>query len=260
MADKIVRSINGVRNIDKLSRNITTENDLISTTDNEVYVVTNEGYKKITWSELESDIEHIETDVSQLLSDTSNHKKEINTLKEKTDNNKSLIEGIDLTGYAKKEDIPDEVDLTGYAKKEDIPDEVDLSGYAKKEDIPTNYNKKITSTGWLNIKAKNGYEVSQIIDFEPSYSIVDYGEFKEIFIRFGFKNLMQSKNVVAEIPSNLVPYKIYSNGTTTIAKVPPKIVITTDGNIEIYQYTKDEYIEKDYVIYQGSWIINKEDE
>ena len=245
MADKIVRSINGVRNIDKLSRNITTENDLISTTDGEVYVVTKKGYKKITWSELESDIEHIETNVSQLLSDTSNHTKDINTLKEKTDNNKSLIEGIDLSGYA---------------KKEDIPDEVDLSGYAKKEDIPTNYNKKITSTGWLNIKAKNGYEVSNTTDFEPSYSIVDYGEFKEIFIRFGFKNLMQSKNVVAEIPSNLVPYKIYSNGTSTIAKVPPKIVITTGGNIEIYQHIKDEYIETDYVIYQGSWIINKEDE
>ena len=245
MADKIVRSINGVRNIDKLSRNITTENDLISTTDNEVYVVTNEGYKKITWSELESDIEHIETDVSQLLSDTSNHKKDINTLKEKTDNNKSLIDAIDLTGYA---------------KKEDIPDEVDLSGYAKKEDIPTNYNKKINSTGWLNIKAKNGYEVSDIPGFEPSYSIVDYGEFKEIFIRFGFKNLMQSKNIVAEIPSNLVPYKIYRNGTTTIAKIPPKIVITTSGDIEIHQYTSDEYLDTDYVIYQGSWIINKEDE
>src|SRR5699024_8242162 len=167
---------------------------------------------------------------------------------------------VDLSGYAKKEDIPDEVDLSGYAKKEDIPDEVDLSGYAKKEDIPTNYNKKINSTGWLNIKAKNGYEVSDIPGFEPSYSIVDYGEFKEIFIRFGFKNLMQSKNIVAEIPSNLVPYKIYRNGTTTIAKIPPKIVITTSGDIEIHQYTSDEYLDTDYVIYQGSWIINKEDE
>ena len=48
MANDFVRNIKGVRNINKLSRNITTENDLISTTDNNVYVVTNEGYKSIT--------------------------------------------------------------------------------------------------------------------------------------------------------------------------------------------------------------------
>lgn len=48
MANDFVRNIKGVRNINKLSRNITTENDLISTTDNNVYVVTNDGYRKIT--------------------------------------------------------------------------------------------------------------------------------------------------------------------------------------------------------------------
>src|SRR5699024_643274 len=105
MANKFVRSINGVRNIDKLSRNITTENDLISTTDGEVYVVTKKGYKNITNVETQdfeklktkvenlnnqsdtntTDIKHIETDVNQLLSDTSNHTIDINTLKEKTD-------------------------------------------------------------------------------------------------------------------------------------------------------------------------------
>lgn len=123
--------------------------------------------------------------------------------------------------------------------------------------IPTDYNKQITTTDWLDINVKNNYQPSEVPDFKPSYCVVDYGDFQEVFIRFGFKNLTQSKNIVGDIPSNLVPHKMYRNGTTTIAKVPPKIVITTSGNIEIHQYESDEYIDSDYVIYQGSWIIKE---
>ena len=271
MADKIVRSINGVRNIDKLSRNITTENDLISTTDNEVYVVTNEGYKKITWSELESDIEHIETDVSQLLSDTSNHKKDINTLKEKTDNNKSLIEAIDLSGYAKKEDIPDEVDLSGYAKKEDIPDEVDLSGYAKKEDIPdevdlsgyakkedvpTNYNKKITQTDWIELPLINNVQLSSRVGYKPSYKIINFGDVRKVLLRFGVINLKNGSNYIAQLPTELIPYDIYGVGVSTIAKTTSKINIQkSNGNIGIFTNSSDDYKETDYVIHQGEWFL-----
>lgn len=48
MASDFVRNIKDVRNIDILSRNTVTENDLISTRDGEVYVVTKKGYRKIT--------------------------------------------------------------------------------------------------------------------------------------------------------------------------------------------------------------------
>lgn len=48
MANDFVRNIKDVRNINKLSPNITTENDLISTIDGEVYVRTKKGYKNIT--------------------------------------------------------------------------------------------------------------------------------------------------------------------------------------------------------------------
>ena len=241
MADKIVRSINGVRNIDKLSRNITTENDLISTTDNEVYVVTNEGYKKITWSELESDIEHIETNVSQLLSDTSNHTKDINTLKEKTDNNKSLIEAIDLTGYA---------------KKEDIPDEVDLSGYAKKEDVPTNYNKKITQTDWIELPLINNVQLSSRVGYKPSYKIINFGDVRKVLLRFGVINLKNGSNYIAQLPTELIPYDIYGVGVSTIAKTTSKINIQkSNGNIGIFTNSSDDYKETDYVIHQGEWFL-----
>lgn len=45
MASDFVRNIKGVRNIDNISPNITTENDLISTTEGDVYVVTKKVIK-----------------------------------------------------------------------------------------------------------------------------------------------------------------------------------------------------------------------
>lgn len=56
---------------------------------------------------------------------------------------KQKISGIDLSGYAKKTDIPAPVDTSGLATKtelqavkDSIPADVDLSAYAKKTDIP----------------------------------------------------------------------------------------------------------------------------
>src|SRR5699024_10600671 len=107
MADKIVRSINGVRNIDKLSRNITTENDLISTTDGEVYVVTKKSYKNITnvetqdFEKLKTKVENLNnqsdtntTDIVTLQTDVGNNTSEIGTLKTSTGNNTSEIETL----------------------------------------------------------------------------------------------------------------------------------------------------------------------
>lgn len=112
-------------------------------------------------------------------------------------------------------------------------------------------------TGWQPIIIKNDYVKSGIPDFDPSYRVIEHDTYREVFVRFGFEKLTKGKNVVGEIPNDLVPYKIYRNGTTTITKIPPKIVIPTNGDVEIHQYTSDEYIETDYVIYQGSWIIDK---
>ena len=246
MASEFVRKVKGIRNIDILSPNITTENDLISTIDGEVYVATNKGYKKITGVETK-EIRKLKTDVSNLkiqsdtntltISDNTDEietiTSEIETLKTSTENNETNIDSTQTL----IEQLQTQIDGL---------------------DIPTDVNKKITITNWEDINIKNDYIASDIPDFKPSYCVVDYGSHKEVFIRFGFENLMESKNVVGSIPSELVPHKIYRNGTTTIAKIPPKIVITTGGNVEIHQYTSDEYIDTDYVIYQGSWIINED--
>lgn len=119
-------------------------------------------------------------------------------------------------------------------------------------------NRSNASSEWQDINIKNDYKKSDIPDFDPSYCVIEHNDCKEVFIRFGFENLKEEKNIVGEIPSELVPHKIYDVGVSTIAKIPPKIVITSNGNIEIHPNENDEYKDSDYVIYQGNWLI-KED-
>lgn len=94
MASEFVRKVKGIRNIDMLSPNITTENDLISTIDGKVYVATNKGYKKITGGDTEQDIQVLETDVKNLKTSTGNNTSEIETLETKTNDNTTLINSL----------------------------------------------------------------------------------------------------------------------------------------------------------------------
>ena len=118
------------------------------------------------------------------------------------------------------------------------------------KEISNNYS----DTGWLPITIKNGYKKSSIPDFEPSYRVIDYGTYKKIYVRLGVTNLKNGRNTVASIPTELNPYKIYSLGASTIAKIPPKVAIS-GGDIEFYPNNNDSYISTDYVIYQDEWII-----
>ena len=111
-----------------------------------------------------------------------------------------------------------------------------------------------TDTGWLPITIKNGYNKSTLPDYEPSYRVIDYGTHKKVFVRLGVTNLTSGKNTIASIPKEFNPYKIYSVGVSTIAKIPPKVVIS-GGDIEFHPNNNDSYISTDYVIYQDEWII-----
>lgn len=107
MASDFVRKVKGIRNIDILSPNITTENDLISTIDGEVYVATNKGYRKITGVETK-EIKQLKTDVSNvkkqsdtntlnisdLTDDIETNTSEIKTLRTSTGNNTSKISDL----------------------------------------------------------------------------------------------------------------------------------------------------------------------
>lgn len=111
-----------------------------------------------------------------------------------------------------------------------------------------------SDTGWLPITIKNGYKKSSTPDFEPSYRVIDNGNFKQVYVRLGVENLTNGKNVVATIPPEFVPNKIYSLGVSTVAKIPPKVVIY-NGDIEFHTNEADSYSSTDYIIYQDNWIV-----
>lgn len=111
-----------------------------------------------------------------------------------------------------------------------------------------------TDTGWIPITIKNGYNKSAIPDYEPSYRVIKYDTHRKVHVRLGVTNLTSGKNTIASIPKELNPYKIYSLGASTIAKIPPKVVVA-GGDIEFHPNSNDNYISTDYIIYQDEWII-----
>lgn len=111
-----------------------------------------------------------------------------------------------------------------------------------------------TDTGWIPITLKNGYKKSSLPDYEPSYRVIDYGDFKQIYVRLGVENLTNGKNIVATIPPEYVSHKIYKNGVSTISKIPPKVIVV-NGDIEFHPNSNDSYSSTDYIIYEDNWII-----
>ena len=109
-------------------------------------------------------------------------------------------------------------------------------------------------TGWLPLTLKNSYKKSTIPDFAPSYRVIDNGSYKQVYVRLGVENLTNGKNVVATIPPEFVPNKIYSSGVSTNAKIPPKVIIN-GGDIEFHTNEADSYSTTDYIIYQNNWIV-----
>ena len=111
MASDFVRNIKDVRNIDILSRNTVTENDLISTTDGEVYVVTKKGYRKITnietkdFEALKKQSDTNTINISGLTDDIETNTSEIETLKTTTETNTSDISNLKTTTENNTSDI-----------------------------------------------------------------------------------------------------------------------------------------------------------
>lgn len=232
MAKRFTRNIRSIEDIEKQPKSTNEQNDLLSD-GKDVYVRNKDKYERITGL----------NDVNARLNDLQSRVDNFNPENENIEELQSQLQ--DLQTQVNDLNIPN---YDGEIE--------DLQSQINGLDIPTDYNQQITITPWQDITIKNDYTASDTPDFKPSYCVVDYGSHKEVFIRFGFENLTQSKNVVGEIPSELVPYKMYRNGTSTTAKIPPKIIIPTNGDVEIHQYENDEYIDTDYVIYQGSWIIH----
>lgn len=66
MANKIVRNITEVKDVNQLAQHVTTQNDLIQTTDGSVYIVTKNGYEQITGGLSQSEITALKSSNTQL--------------------------------------------------------------------------------------------------------------------------------------------------------------------------------------------------
>ena len=109
-------------------------------------------------------------------------------------------------------------------------------------------------TGWQPLTLKTGYKSSSVSDFEPAYRVVENGNTKTVHVRMGIESIKDGKNIVATIPQDLAPYKIYRTAVSTNNKIPPKVIVSS-GNIEFHTNQQDSYSNTDYIIFQDSWIV-----
>ena len=113
---------------------------------------------------------------------------------------------------------------------------------------------KTTNTSWLTLTMKNGYQSFSDIGYEPSYKIKGQPGSETVYIRLGVKGLINGKNVVASIPQKYNNYKVYKTGVSTVAKIPPKVIIV-NGDIEIHTNENDVYSNTDYVVFDGQYSL-----
>ncbi|WP_241957993.1 BppU family phage baseplate upper protein [Staphylococcus epidermidis] len=113
---------------------------------------------------------------------------------------------------------------------------------------------KTTNTSWLPLTLKNGYQTYTETGYTPSYKIKGQPGSETVYIRLGVKGLINGKNVVASIPQKYNNYKVYKTGVSTVAKIPPKVIIV-NGDIEIHTNENDVYSNTDYVVFDGQYSL-----
>lgn len=79
MAKKFVRSLKDVKDIQQLSKNIIEENDIVSTEEGKVYIVTKTDFIEIGGSGV--DIEDLKSSVTTLKTDVTTNQSDVDTLK-----------------------------------------------------------------------------------------------------------------------------------------------------------------------------------
>ena len=91
MAKKFVRSLKDVKDIQQLSKNIIEENDIVSTEDGSVYIVTKTDFIEIGGSGLDT----VKTDITTLKSENTKLKNRVTTLETENTNLKSSVETLE---------------------------------------------------------------------------------------------------------------------------------------------------------------------
>ena len=89
MAKKFVRSLKDVKDIQQISKNIIEENDIVSTEEGKVYIVTKTDFIEIGGSGV--DIADLKSSVATLKTDVSTNQSDVETLKTDVATNQSDV-------------------------------------------------------------------------------------------------------------------------------------------------------------------------
>ncbi|MGZ9521702.1 BppU family phage baseplate upper protein [Staphylococcus epidermidis] len=109
-----------------------------------------------------------------------------------------------------------------------------------------------SDTGWIPLAIKNDYEIITDLNYEQSYRVIDYGDFKKVSVRLGvIDNSPSTQSVVASIPKELNPYDVFGYGVSTNQANPVRVTIV-EGDIMLQSDSLSDSIN---AYYQGEWII-----
>ena len=103
MSKKFVRSLKDVKDIQQLSKNIIEENDIVSTEEGKVYIVTKTDFIEIGGSGV--DIADLKSSVATLKTDVSTNKSDIKKLKTDVSTNQSDVETLKTDVSTNKSDV-----------------------------------------------------------------------------------------------------------------------------------------------------------
>ena len=92
MSKKFVRSVKDVTDIEQFSKNILEENDIVSTLDGKVYVVSKNGFVELGGS---FDDTSLKQEITTLKSENTKVKKRVETLETENTNLKSSVETLE---------------------------------------------------------------------------------------------------------------------------------------------------------------------
>ena len=103
MSKKFVRSVKNVTDIEQFSKNVLEENDIVSTEEGKVYIVTKTDFIEIGGSGV--DIAELKSSVATLETDVSTNQSDVGTLKTDVSTNKSDIKKLKTDVSTNQSDV-----------------------------------------------------------------------------------------------------------------------------------------------------------
>jgi len=104
MSSRFTRNLSEVKDVNKLAEHVTTQNDLVQTVEGDVFVVTKNGFQKITGGLDSSDLDKTTTDITNLKSENTKLKNRVSDLETSNTDLTERIEALENTDTTENPD------------------------------------------------------------------------------------------------------------------------------------------------------------